>query len=115
MVPTNTKTALAMLTIFKMARNMARVPTNTETALAMWPVSRWQETWPGYEQIPKRRQPCGPASNGKKHCQGTDKYRNGISYVASFKMAGNMARVRTNTKTALAMWTSFKWQETLPG
>ena len=54
-VPTNTKTALAMWTIFKMARNLARVPTNTETALAMWPVSRWQETWPGYEQIPKRR------------------------------------------------------------
>merc|ERR1711994_1160903 len=39
----------------QMARNIARVPTNTETALAMWPVSRWQETWPGYEQIPKRR------------------------------------------------------------
>ena len=34
--------------------------------------------------------------NGKKLGQGTDKYRNGISYVASFKMAGNMARVPTD-------------------
>ena len=75
--------------------------------------------------------------NGKKLGQGTDKYRNGISYVASFKMAGNMARgptdkyrngishvaifkmarimarVPTNTKTALAMWTSFKMARNL--
>ena len=54
-VPTDTKTALAMWTIFKMARNLARVPTNTEMSLAMWASSKWQETFPGYLQIPKRR------------------------------------------------------------
>ena len=37
-VPTNTETAVARWTIFKMARNRARVLTNTETALARWTV-----------------------------------------------------------------------------